>query len=167
MHDEGKCVGKTLFRRQRANFQLYRRLLRPGDCWRPSCSRCANTANKWPRSLSASLRARGRATSRCRLLDLERPSSTGGNCSVREISESRLPPGGAIRFREPTGWERYSVQSVLIFGALLFQAARDRFPDLRASASTSCGDSIAQCHIRVDLYESKGRGGRIVSDYRS
>ena len=39
------------------------------------------------------------------------------------ISESRLPPGSEIHFREPTAWERYSEQIVLLFGVLLFQTA--------------------------------------------
>jgi len=39
------------------------------------------------------------------------------------ISESRLPPGSEIHFREPTAWDRYSEQIVLLLGALLFQAA--------------------------------------------
>ena len=39
------------------------------------------------------------------------------------ISESRLPLGSEIHFREPTAWERYSEQIVLLFGVLLFQTA--------------------------------------------
>jgi signal transduction histidine kinase len=39
------------------------------------------------------------------------------------ISESRLPPGSQIHFREPTLWERYYAQILVICGALLFQAA--------------------------------------------
>ena len=39
------------------------------------------------------------------------------------ISESRLPPGSQIHFREPTAWERYSTQILLFCGALLFQTA--------------------------------------------
>jgi signal transduction histidine kinase len=39
------------------------------------------------------------------------------------IRESRLPPGSEIHFREPTAWERYREQIVLLFGVLLFQAA--------------------------------------------
>jgi signal transduction histidine kinase/ABC-type uncharacterized transport system substrate-binding protein len=39
------------------------------------------------------------------------------------ISESRLPPGSEIHFREPTAWERYQAQILLVCGALLFQTA--------------------------------------------
>jgi signal transduction histidine kinase/ABC-type uncharacterized transport system substrate-binding protein len=39
------------------------------------------------------------------------------------ISESRLPPGSEIHFRELTIWERYRAQILAICGALLVQAA--------------------------------------------
>jgi formate hydrogenlyase transcriptional activator len=53
------------------------------------------------------------------------------------ISESRLPPGSVVRFREPTFWEQYhwyiigalaimAVQAVLIVGLLLHRARRRR-----------------------------------------
>ena len=38
------------------------------------------------------------------------------------ISESRLPPGSEILFREPTVWERYSWQIALITAVILLQA---------------------------------------------
>ncbi|MGF9762507.1 sensor histidine kinase [Microvirga sp. 0TCS3.31] len=38
------------------------------------------------------------------------------------ISESRLPPGNEILFREPTAWERYSWQITLALAVLLVQA---------------------------------------------
>ena len=38
------------------------------------------------------------------------------------ISESRLPPGSEILFREPTVWERYSWQIALIIAVILMQA---------------------------------------------
>jgi signal transduction histidine kinase/ABC-type uncharacterized transport system substrate-binding protein len=38
------------------------------------------------------------------------------------VSESQLPKGSEIRFREPTAWERYSWQLTAIFVALLMQA---------------------------------------------
>ena len=38
------------------------------------------------------------------------------------ISESRLPPGSEILFREPTAWERYSWQIALIAAVILLQA---------------------------------------------
>jgi signal transduction histidine kinase len=39
-----------------------------------------------------------------------------------KISESRLPPGSEILFREPTVWERYSWQIALITTVILLQA---------------------------------------------
>ena len=38
------------------------------------------------------------------------------------ISESSLPPGSTIAFREPTVWERYSWQIAFIIAVLLIQA---------------------------------------------
>jgi signal transduction histidine kinase len=38
------------------------------------------------------------------------------------ISESRLPPGSKILFREPTVWERYTWQIAMTIAALLLQA---------------------------------------------
>jgi hypothetical protein len=37
------------------------------------------------------------------------------------ISEARLPPGSKIYFRDPTAWEQYSWQIVIIVGVLLVQ----------------------------------------------
>jgi signal transduction histidine kinase len=39
------------------------------------------------------------------------------------VRESELPPGSEIRFREPTFWEVYRLQSIAIAAALLIQAA--------------------------------------------
>jgi signal transduction histidine kinase len=39
------------------------------------------------------------------------------------ISESRLPPGSSVRFREPTAWERYRWHLMAILIALSIQAA--------------------------------------------
>ena len=39
------------------------------------------------------------------------------------ISETKLPPGSEVRFRNPTAWEQYSSQITIIFAALLAQAA--------------------------------------------
>ena len=39
------------------------------------------------------------------------------------ISESSLPPGSEIHFREPTVWERYREQILVILAVLLIQAA--------------------------------------------
>jgi C4-dicarboxylate-specific signal transduction histidine kinase len=38
------------------------------------------------------------------------------------ISESRLPPGSEVLFREPTAWQRYSWQIALIIALVLLQA---------------------------------------------
>ena len=38
------------------------------------------------------------------------------------ISESRLPPGSEVLFREPTIWERYFWQMALMIAAILLQA---------------------------------------------
>ena len=38
------------------------------------------------------------------------------------ISETRLPPGSEVLFREPTAWERYSTQIALITAVILAQA---------------------------------------------
>jgi signal transduction histidine kinase len=38
------------------------------------------------------------------------------------VRESQLPPGSEIRFREPTFWESYRLQSIAIAAALLIQA---------------------------------------------
>jgi signal transduction histidine kinase/ABC-type uncharacterized transport system substrate-binding protein len=40
-----------------------------------------------------------------------------------KISESRLPPGSEIYFREPTAWDRYHWQIIAIVAAVLLQAA--------------------------------------------
>jgi len=37
------------------------------------------------------------------------------------ISESRLPPGSTIHYRDPTAWERYRWQILAIAAALLLQ----------------------------------------------
>jgi signal transduction histidine kinase len=39
------------------------------------------------------------------------------------ISESRLPPGSEIRFRDPTMWEQYRAQILMICAVILVQAA--------------------------------------------
>lgn len=39
------------------------------------------------------------------------------------VSESRLPPGSEIRFREPSAWERYRWQIIVLVSALALQSA--------------------------------------------
>ncbi len=48
------------------------------------------------------------------------------------ISESRLPPGSEIHFREPTAWERYQAQILTSLRCASVSDRVDRFPDLRA-----------------------------------
>ena len=38
------------------------------------------------------------------------------------ISDSNLPPGSTVYFREPTVWERYSWQIAFIIAVILIQA---------------------------------------------
>ncbi len=81
------------------------------------------------------------------------------------ISESRLPPGSETHFREPTAWDRYSEQIVLLFGALLFQAALIGFliyeHRRRHLAEVQSRNAIAE----LTYMKSKGLGGRIVGVY--
>src|SRR6185436_14740735 len=67
-----------------------------------------------------------------------------------QISESRLPPGSVVMFRQPTAWERYrwqmvgtvaliATQAVLIF-AMLFQFRR------RRAAEAARGRAEADAH---------------------
>ena len=49
------------------------------------------------------------------------PSTTGAKCRRWGISESNLPPGSEVLFREPGIWERYSWQMSLIAGVILIQ----------------------------------------------
>ena len=39
------------------------------------------------------------------------------------ISESRLLPGSEVHFRDPTAWERYRVQILLVCAVVLVQSA--------------------------------------------
>src|SRR3954468_5097739 len=38
------------------------------------------------------------------------------------ISDNNLPPGSTVYFREPTVWQRYSVQIALIIAVIIVQA---------------------------------------------
>jgi signal transduction histidine kinase len=40
-----------------------------------------------------------------------------------KVSESRLPPGSEIRFREPTLWDQYRWEAITVLATLAFQAA--------------------------------------------
>ncbi len=78
------------------------------------------------------------------------------------ISESRLPPGSEICFREPTAWEKYRVQILAIFAALFWAGRVDLLADLRASASQSCRGPRSQFHGRAHPHESRGDSRGIV-----
>ena len=39
------------------------------------------------------------------------------------ISESRLPPGSEVLFREPSAWERYRWQIIAMFGVMFLQGS--------------------------------------------
>jgi signal transduction histidine kinase len=53
--------------------------------------------------------------------DLVRPVFDWRQMQRWGVSAARLPPGSEIRFRDPTAWDRYKVQILAIFGALLLQ----------------------------------------------
>jgi C4-dicarboxylate-specific signal transduction histidine kinase len=55
--------------------------------------------------------------------DVNRPVFDWRQLKRFGISESSLPAGSEIRFREPTVWEQYRSETLAIFAALLFQAA--------------------------------------------
>ena len=83
------------------------------------------------------------------------------------ISESRLPPGSEIYFREPTAWEQYRVQILAILAVLLVQSGLIGWLIFEHRRRHLAEILIAQCHDRTDLYESPCDSGRIVSLYRS
>ena len=83
------------------------------------------------------------------------------------ISESHLPPGSEIYFREP---DRMGAISCADSGDLRCPSGAgrvDRLADLRASASPPCGGHGAQFHGRTDSYESRSDSGGAVSVDRS
>ena len=62
------------------------------------------------------------------------------------ISESRLPPGSEILFREPTAWQRYSWQIALTLAVLLVQAGLISAPATRASSASIGGSAVPAAH---------------------
>jgi signal transduction histidine kinase len=56
-------------------------------------------------------------------LGLEVPMYDWRELQRWSISESRLPPGSIVKFREPAAWEQYRWQLIAIFVALFMQAA--------------------------------------------
>ena len=65
------------------------------------------------------------------------------------ISESRLPPGSEILFREPTAWERYSWQIALIAAVLLVQAGLISVLLRRASSASVGRSAVAAAYGRA------------------
>ena len=123
-------------------------------------SQCSNTANRWPRSLFASLTARRRAISRCRLSDLEPPSSTGGKCSAGESARAACRREARFTFAN----RPYGSDIVRNSGDLRCASGADRvdrLADLRASTSPRCGGHGAQFHGRADSYESRRDSGEL------
>ena len=64
------------------------------------------------------------------------------------ISESRLPPGSEILFREPTAWERYSWQITLIAAVILLQAGLISALLRRASSASVGRSAVPAAHDR-------------------
>ena len=62
------------------------------------------------------------------------------------ISESRLPPGSEIHFREPTIWQQYFWQMVAILAALVLQTCAHRCIDLGRSPPSQVGGECAGAH---------------------
>lgn len=56
-------------------------------------------------------------------IDFNKPIFDGRELKRWNIREDRLPPGSEIRFRDPTAWEQYRWQIILIAAALLIQTA--------------------------------------------
>ncbi len=106
--------------------------------------------------------ARSRATSRRPPVQFARPMFDWREMQRWGISESRLPPGSEIFFRDPTAWERYRKEILAICAALLAQVALDFLADLRASTSQSCRGPRSQFHVRTDPYESRGDSRGVV-----
>ena len=65
------------------------------------------------------------------------------------ISESNLPPGSTVYFREPTVWERYSWQIASVVAVLLMQAGLIACPAARASSASICRSAVAAAHGRT------------------
>ena len=74
------------------------------------------------------------------------------------ISESRLPPGSEIHFRERTVWERYQLQILGILAALLAQAALIGWL-IYEHRRRHLAEVLARIPGRVDSYEPRSNGG--------
>lgn len=82
------------------------------------------------------------------------------------ISESRLPPGSEVVFREPTAWELYRWEIVLVTAALLLQAAliavllRERFG--RQSAEMQVRQRMAEL-AHVNRFSTAGEMSALIA----
>ena len=65
------------------------------------------------------------------------------------ISESRLPPGSEILFREPTIWERYFWQMALMIAVILLQAGLIMASAECASSAAVRRSAVAATHERT------------------
>ena len=65
------------------------------------------------------------------------------------ISESRLPPGSEILFREPTAWERYSWQIAIHRRGSSDTGRAYRGPATRASSASICRSAVPAAHGRT------------------
>jgi signal transduction histidine kinase len=83
-----------------------------------------------------------------------------------DISESRLPDGSEVLFREPTAWERYSWQISLLALVLLLQGAfiaillRER--QRRLSAEVQARQRMAEL-ARVNRFSTAGELGALIA----
>ena len=82
------------------------------------------------------------------------------------ISESRLPPGSEVVFREPTAWQLYRWEIVLVTAALLLQAAliavllRERFG--RQSAEMQVRQRMAEL-AHVNRFSTAGEMSALIA----
>ena len=65
------------------------------------------------------------------------------------ISDSSLPAGSTVYFREPTAWQRYSWQIALITAVILLQGGTYLGPVTRASSASTCRSAVAATHGRT------------------
>ena len=79
------------------------------------------------------------------------------------ISESRLPPGSEIHFREPTVWDRYKLQILGILAALLTQAALIGWLLHERQYRHRAELAARETHVRIDVHEPQSSSRRTVS----
>ena len=83
------------------------------------------------------------------------------------ISESRLPPGSEVLFREPTAWERYRWQITSILLALLVQSAMITWLLVERFAAAQGRDRIPQALAGGHASQSRSRSRRAVGILRA